>query len=408
MITLNFRWKLLCIAFLAISCKEEHATMTVKDPELDQPVEIDYTYKMGVNLNEQVDVTDYQDLADTETEWVRCFVEVLDIYKAGTLDADAKIAAFNELKSKGYKTVLSLKFNFKKHGFPAVNSADWTNYLNFIQPLLAKVMPYTDVLIVGNEPFIEAERADWNEPLNTFYKAACERTNNYFKLNNIQKPIFLGAMVELFGTANQNDAGHNSMLAFIKSADYLQGVDIHIHHSATEEITTALNFVKEKIREDQKILVTEFSLMRHWRNNNNGDISAAFLAKANESTTDKIFPPPAGVTKNFQYIDYALKNPRPAEEWYAFWENTPYLFNRRNYLCAAYNLFKSDGNVFLTFYALRQSYPLNTDFTVNTDPWVLNGLFMNRSVELLNGRSQKSYSYFDQFVRMANEENPCN
>jgi hypothetical protein len=407
MTKLKLTFTLCLLAFLTASCQEDNTIITIKDPELDNPVEIDYTYKMGINLNEQVDVADYQDLADSQTKWVRCFIEVIDVYKAGTLDTDAKVAAFNALKSKGYNTVLSLKFNFKKHGFPAVNSADWTNYLNFIQPFLAKVMPYTDVLIVGNEPFIEAERADWNEPLNTFYKAACERTNNYFKLNNIQKPIFLGAMVELFGTANQNDAGHNAMLTFIKSTDYLAGVDIHIHHSAIEEITAALNFVKGKIREDQKILVTEFSLMRHWRNNNNVDISAAFLTKANESTTDKIFPPPTGVTKNYQYIDYALKNPRPAEEWYAFWENSPYLFNRRSYLCNASNLYKAAGNVFLAFYALRQSYPLNTDFTVNTDPWVLNGLFMNRSVELLNGRSQKSYSYYDQFVKIVNEE-PCN
>ncbi|MDB5015105.1 MAG: hypothetical protein JWQ25_3307, partial [Daejeonella sp.] len=174
------------------SCKEDKSEITIKNPEIILPVDIDYSYKMGINLNEQADVTDYQDLADSKTKWVRCFIEVIDIYKAGTLNSDAKIAAFNQLKSKGYKTVLSLKFNFKKHGFPAQNSADWANYLNFIQPLLAKVMPYTDVIIVGNEPFIEAEQSDWNEPLNSFYKAACEKTRNYFSINSIAKPIFLG------------------------------------------------------------------------------------------------------------------------------------------------------------------------------------------------------------------------
>ena len=156
------------------------------------------------------------------------------------------------------------------------------------------------------------------------------------------------------------------------------------------------------------MLETEFSLMHHWRNNNNTDIAPAFTAAASASTTDKIFPPPTGVTKNYQYIDYALKNPRPAEEWYAFWQNSPYLENRKSYLCAAFKIFKATENVFLTFYALRQSYPLNADFTVNTDPWVLNGLFMNRSVELLNGRSQKSYSFLDQFKQIVNEETPCN
>ena len=390
------------------SCKEDEAEITVKNPEIDLPVVIDYSYKMGINVNEQVDVTDYQDLADSKTKWVRCFIEVIDLYKAGTLNSDAKVVAFNELKSKGYKTVLSLKFNFKKHGFPAPNSAEWANYLNFIQPLLAKVMPYTDVLIVGNEPFIEAEQSDWNEPLNSFYKAACEKTRNYFTLNSIAKPIFLGAFEGLFRTEKQTNAGYINLFAFAKATPYLAGVDLHVHHGIHEEMAAALNFAKGRIREDQKMLVTEFSLMQHWRNNNNTDLSPAFIAAANASTTDKIFPPPANVTKNYQYIDYALKNPRPAEEWYAFCKNSPYLENRKEYLCAAYNSFKSTGNVFLTFYALRQSYPINTDFTVNTDPWVLNGLFMNRSVELLNGRSQKSYSFLDQFIQIVNEENPCN
>lgn len=390
------------------SCKKEKPKPTIKDPDIIIPIQMDYSYKMGVNLNEQVDVTDYQDLADSKTKWVRCFIEVIDIYKAGTLNSDAKIAAFNALKAKGYKTTLSLKFNFKKHGFPAPNSTDWVNYLNFIQPLLAKVMPYTDVLIVGNEPFIEAEQGDWNEPLNSFYKAACQKTQDYFSTNNIAKPIFLGSFDNLYLTDRQTNPGYTNLLAFAKVTPYIAGVDLHIHHAINEEMSAALNFAKTRIRSEQKMLVTEFSLMKHWRNNNDTDIASEFIATANANTTDKIFPPPANLTKNYQYIDYALKNPRPAEEWYAFWKNSPYLENRKSYLCASYNIFKSTGNVFLTFYALRQSYPLNTDFTVNTDPWVLNGLFMNRSVELLNGRSQKSYSFLDQFVQIVNDENPCN
>ena len=391
---------------ILFSCKEDSAKLTVKDPIVIEP--LDYSYQMGINLNEQVDVTDYQDLADTRTKWVRCFVEVIDIYKAGTLNSDAKVAAFNALHSKGYKTVLSLKFDFKKHGFPAPNSADWNNYLNFIQPLLAKMMPFTDVIIVGNEPFIESLEADWNEPLNTFYRAACEKTNTYLTTNNIDKPIFLGALENLFRADRQSNAGYTNFLALVKNTPYIAGVDLHIHHGATEEMVNALSFAKGRIREDQKMLVTEFSLMHHWRSNNNTLISAAFITAANASSTDRIFAPPANVTRNFQYIDYALKNPRPAEEWYAFWKNSPYLENRKSYLCTAYNNFKDAGNVFLTFYALRQSYPLNTDFTVNTDPWVLNGLFMNRSIELLNGRSQKSYSYLDQFLQIMDNENPCN
>ena len=176
-------------------------------------------------------------------------------------------------------------------------------------------MPYTDVIIVGNEPFIESAPSDWNEPLNSFYSAACERTNSYLTNNKIAKPIFLGAFESLFLPDRQNHAGYTNLLAFAKSTPYIAGVDLHIHHGINEEMVAALNFAKGRIREDQKILVTEFSLMHHWRNNNNTNITPAFIAAANVSPTDKIFPPPVNLTKNYQYIDYALKNPRPVEEW---------------------------------------------------------------------------------------------
>ena len=399
---------LLLIVAVYSSCKEDKAAATTEEPDNTVPAAIDYSYKMGVNLNEQVDVADQQDLADTKTKWVRCFIEVIDLYKTGTLNTDAKVAAFIALKSKGYNTALSLKFNFKKRGFPVANSPDWNGYLNFIQPLLTKVMPYTDVIIVGNEPFIEAEQAHWNEPLNSFYKAACERTNNYLNTNQIEKPIFLGAFDNLYLNDRNTHAGYNNLFSFARSANYLAGVDLHIHHTTEAEMTTALAIAKGKIRADQKVLVTEFSLMKHWRANNSQPISSAFIAAANTSTTDKIIPPPVGITKNHQYINYALKEPRPAEEWNAFWIYSPYLESKKSYLCTAYNAFMTAGNVFLTFYALRQSYPANADFTETTDPWVLNGLFMNLSIEKLNGRNQKSYSFLDQFKLIVDNQNPCN
>lgn len=398
-------FSLLSLSMLLTACSNAKSHITVAAP--DTPDSTDYSFKMGVNLNEQVDVADMQDIQDSKTKWVRCFVEVIDLYKSGTLNTDAKIAAFNSLKSKGYKTALSLKFNFLKNGFPAVNSADWNGYLSFINTMLAKVMPYTDVLIVGNEPFIESAPSTWDEPLNSFYKLACDQVHTYFEQNNINKPIFLGAFDNMYQSSLQTNAGYLKLLAFAKTTSYLSGIDLHIHHTTAAEMTNALSFAKSKIREDQKMLVTEFSLMKYWRSYNNTAIAPAFIAAANASSTDDIDPPPADVTKNYQYIDYALKNPRPAQEWYAFWENSPYLQAKSSYLCDAYHAFKAAGNVFLSFYALRQSYPVGQDFTVNTAPWVLNALFLNRSVRQVNGRNQKSYSFLDQFQKIASNENPC-
>lgn len=406
---------ILCCAALALSfyaCKKHEAKVTVKEPDLaiggTPGSNLNYDFTLGVNLNEQADAADMNDLADTKTKWVRSFIDFIPVYKAQSATTDPKIAAFIALKSKGYKTVLSLKFDFRlQGGFPAINSTNWNGYLNYITNVLDKVMPYTDVLIVGNEPFIEAEQSDWNEPLNTFYRAASAKVYDYFKTRGIDKPIFLGAFDNMYLTSRTGNAGVNNLLSFAKSTTYLKGVDVHIHHTNNAEMLNSLKYVGDRIRNDQKMLITEFSLVKYYESYATTNIAPAFITAANASTTDKIYPPIAGVTKNYQYIDYALKNPRPAEEWYAFWQYSPYLQGAKDYICTSYNNFKDNGKVFIGFYALRQSYPLNTDFTATTDPWIMNGMFMNRSVEQVNGRNQKSYSFLDQFQKAVQNQNPC-
>lgn len=367
----------------------------------------DFTYNMGVNLNEQAAQADLDDLADTKTKWVRSFVEMIDVYKTNSIDTNPNLNTFITFKAKGYKTVLNLKFNFVANVFPAVGSTDWNNYIAFIDQVLAKAMPYTDVLVVGNEPFIEADPSTWNEPLNSFYKAACARVYSYFTLHGIDKPIFLGSFDMMFTSARTGNTGILNLLNFVKNTNYLSGADVHIHHNTDTEMINALNFMSNGIGDDQKLLVTEFSAKNYFKSYNTSNIDPAFIAAANASTTDQIFPPPPGITQNYQYIDYALKNPRPAEEWYAFWKNSAYLENEKGYLCTANTDFKSHSKVALAFYALRQSYGVNVDFTATTDPWVMNGMFLNRSVQQINGRNQKSYSFLDQFVRIAQGQNPC-
>ncbi len=77
----------------------------------------------------------------------------------------------------------------------------------------------------------------------------------------------------------------------------------------------AVDFVNNRLRDNQKIIITEYSMMKWWRDHLTDNISLAFIAAANSSSTDQVFPPPAGINQCWQYIDYALKNPRPLAEW---------------------------------------------------------------------------------------------
>jgi hypothetical protein len=399
-------------ASLIISCKKsEEATNNepVSPEAAGGGVLVTETQQyIGVNYNESFQEIRSGELSSCKTKWVRGFIDVLMHYDNQDLNTNARIAQYLTVKDLGYKTVLNLKFNFMTRAYPAVNSTTWNNYINFIDKILDRVIAKTDVIVVGNEPFIESETSTWDEPLNSFYKAAANRVNQYLTARNIQRPIFVGSFDNMYQSGRQSNAGINNLLAWCKATSWVAGIDLHIHHNNNPEITTVINFVNDKIRDDQRIIITEYSLMKWWRDNLNNDLSSQFIAACNSSASDNIFPPPAGVTKVWQYIDYALKNPRKVEEWNAFNQYTPFLEDRKNYLCNSFKLFKATGKFWLATYAMRQSYPLNTDFTATTDPWILNSLFTPRTVELLaSGDAQPRYAYLGQFADMNTTNTTC-
>lgn len=363
---------------------------------------------IGVNYNESFQGIRAGELSASKTKWVRGFVDVFNHYDNQDLNTNTRIIQYLSLPDMGYKTVLNLKFNFIARAYPAVNSDTWNNYIAFIDQILDRVIAKTDVIVVGNEPFIESETSAWNEPLNTFYKAAATRVNQYLTARSIQRPIFVGSFDNMYQSGRQGNAGINNLLAWCKATSWVAGIDLHIHHNNNPEITTALNFINDKVRSDQKIIITEYSLMKWWRDNLNNDLTSQFIAAVNASTTDNIFPPPAGITKCWQYIDYALKNPRKVEEWNAFQQNTPWLNDRKDYMCNSFRLFKANPKFWIATYAMRQSYPLNTDFTSTTDPWILNSLFTSRTVELFSsGDAQLRYAYGSQFADINTTNTTC-
>jgi hypothetical protein len=368
----------------------------------------DTSQLLGVNYNESFQDINFGELARTKTKWVRGFIDVFLHYDNNDLVTNPRIVSYVALKDSGYKTVLNLKFNFITRPYPAVNSNLWNSYIAFLDKILDRVIAKTDVIVVGNEPFIESETSNYDEPLNSFYKAAANRVNDYLKTHNLQRPIFVGSFDNIYQGDRQTATGVLNLLNFVKNTSWIAGIDLHIHHTDVSEIGTVLNFVNDKIRSNQRIIVTEYSLMKWWRSHLNDDLSSDFIAAANVSASDNIYPPPPGVTKVWQYIDYALKNPRKMEEWNAFHQNTPWLETRKVYLCNSYKAFKANPKFWLATYAAKQSYPFTADFTSNTDPWILNSLFTGRTVQLMSNREAEGRYYFlNQFADMVTTNTTC-
>lgn len=351
---------------------------------------------VGVNFNGQFNHIDYDDLQRTKTTWVRGFIDFFEFYNdPAKLDSDERIKKYLTLKDNGYKTILNIKWQYRGKPFPAVDSEEMKNQKAFLAKIYDKVWAKTDIIVVGNEPFIESRKEDQtaNGPLVKFYRQMCIKTKNY-RVGKENVPIYVGAFDNLYLESKRITAVEE-LHAFAKNHDYMAGVDVHIHHSGIKQINSVFDYVTDKIRADQKILVTEYSLMKHWRSKMSENIPSSFASQYGYGSG----------MKNHEYIDFALKNPRPRPEWVDFLQQSYWFENRKYYIQNSYDRFKSYNKFHIATYAIRQSFPFNKDFTANTDPWVINPLYVNRTVvsNPTTGQNQFNYSFIDDFRAIQNK-----
>lgn len=350
---------------------------------------------VGINVNGQYNLMKFDNIERSGAAWVRGFLDFFQLYPdEDNLDSDERVQNFIRLKEEGYKTILSIKWNFHNRSFPEPGSSEMEEYKAYLVKLLDKVWPHTDIIVAGNEPFIESKRDERGDELIAFYEEIAAEINEYRETSSRDIPIYVGAFNNLYLDGWRTPAV-NEMLGFAQNSDWIAGIDVHIHHAAIEQIDDFLGYVYYRIRENQKILITEFSLKDHFRTKMDETIPEDF---AGEYEWDP-------ETKNYEYLDYALKNQVPREEWVAFLSGSYWFENRKNYLWNAYQRFKSYDKFHIANYALRQSFPFNRDFTADSVPWILNGLFANRTVETdpETGQDQFNYAWIEDFQRILDD-----
>lgn len=341
--------------------------------------------EIGVNFNGMLNRIDQTDLARTETTWIRGFVDYYH-FRSGmkNVATDPGLQALAQAHQAGYKTIINLKFNFTSKNFPAT-SAQIDTELNYLDTLLAALYANTDILVIGNEPFIESIPSQRGAPLLNFYMAAAEKVQAFKDGRSRKIPLYIGAFNRLWESGRQNQA--TPLLAYAEATPWLAGVDLHIHHSANAEIDQVFAFVNPRIRANQKILVTEYSLMHHWKAHLNDPIPPQLVAQYGRPEQWKVW----------QYIDYAQNNPVTRPEWVAFLKNSYWFENRKNYLTNSFAKFAAYPKFNVGAYAMYQGY--FPGFSANSDPWILNPLFVNQTVVLnpSTGLNQINYAYFDAF-----------
>src|SRR5690606_16122538 len=159
--------------------------------------------------------------------------------------------------------ILNIKWRFHNEPFPDPESAEMQEYIKFLGKILNKFWNKLDVIVVGNEPFIESRSIDRDVHLVNFYKKMTEAVVQY-RGNRKFIPIYIGAFDNIYLQENRRK-GFIDLMAYAKSNAEVEGVTVHAHHSTIEELRFSIEYTSDHIREDQKIIITEYSLMKHWR-----------------------------------------------------------------------------------------------------------------------------------------------
>ncbi|MEM9830907.1 MAG: hypothetical protein AAF944_09720 [Bacteroidota bacterium] len=344
--------------------------------------------ELGVNFNETISYAkDPQTISRTETTWVRGFLDFFEYMENPKKLTDPKgdLAAFLNLQKHGFKTILSLKFRFRKATIPYPTSEEAQVYLDFLSEILDHVWGKIDIIVIGNEPYIESKREEWDTKLPAFYKSLCIHTHNYGK-GKTALPIYFGAFNKLYEQDWQTQ-GVDEMLDFVRQESWLSGVNIHIHHSSNDQISSIYNYVDERIRRDQKVLITEFSLVHWWKTNNLDSIPGEFAKSYGYPKHQKVH----------EYILFALNNPRPKQEWDDFLKNSPWFEERKNYLTEAYEIFKSYESFHVATYPYRIKWGKN--YSSTSMPWLINNLIAGVTVKAnpKTGEDQFNYHFIEDF-----------
>ncbi|KAK2757331.1 hypothetical protein FQN54_004845 [Arachnomyces sp. PD_36] len=350
---------------------------------------------LGANYNESLTWLHHDELRRVGANWVRGFV---DMHQTDNIPPDhdhPNVTALLNAQKAGFKVILSLKWNYLEHDFPRFGGPDLgaEAELRRLHHLLPMVMGKVDILVIGNEPFIEC-KGDGDDRLNNFYEYLADEVIEFRKSRGLTSTrLFMGALNRLDLPKNRTQAA-NRMLDFIKSRPDLEGVDLHLHIPSFDGHKVMLDYALSRIRPDQNFLITEFSLVWHWRQHFNDVVSSHYRGKHG-------LPPDTTVR---EVINEAIKNPMPYPQWEDFLTHEPWYFSRRNFMTNAMKLYRSTGRLVVATYGLCPMRERKQPFPKDGTPWILNSVLAPPMVQRNpDGSRHDNYPWAEEFRRLQAE-----
>ncbi|MGW7750254.1 hypothetical protein ACWGK6_01525 [Streptomyces violaceusniger] len=351
---------------------------------------------LGANFNEDPDSVTFGELRELSASWLRGFVPMPEV-TADAADQRA-IAKLLDAHHQGYGTVLSLKFPYNHRPIPRPGSSAMDKELARLDRVLHAVLDTVDVLGIGNEPFIESLPEDRRSgAMNTFYETVAEHIIAYRKKHfpaRCRTHLYMGALNHL-DKPDERTAATDRWLSFTRRTPEIEGVDIHPHVAAPQRVRPYLDYILPRLRDDQKFLVTEFSLVQLWKLHLRDKIPARFASRYH-------LPPDTLV---WQVIKEAVEHPFPEEKWRDFLAMSPWFENNKHFLRDQVGHFRDTGRLAVATYGVTQGAAMTENFGPDKQPWLLNSLYANRTVERADdGSPAHNYGFFDDFRALQRQQ----
>ncbi|OON83027.1 hypothetical protein GBW32_02095 [Streptomyces tsukubensis] len=300
------------------------------------------------------------------------------------------ISSLLSLAASGHGTVLSLKFPYQTQPLPRPGTSAMDAALNRVDKVLDAVLGTVDILVIGNEPFLETRDQDRATLLNPFYEAVAahvitererrrgggRRTRLYMgALNHLEHPDWRTPAVDAW-------------LAHVKATPEIEGVDIHPHVAAIEHASAYTEYVLPRIRAEQRFLATEFSLVQWWKQHWSDPVPAIYADQYGV----------ARGTPVWQEVRDAAATPVTEQRWRDLLTHTTWFASRTRYLTNQVTRFRATGRLAVATYGTLQQPAMVRDLGPAKTPWLLNSLYTNLVVQpSADGRMAHNPAYFDAF-----------
>ncbi|WP_051111780.1 hypothetical protein [Sciscionella marina] len=347
---------------------------------------------LGANFNGAPSENLFGELGEANATWVRGFFALPDAGKAKAAQSRA-IGTLLRAGAHGYGTVLSLKFPyFPNRGKPLPRKGSEAMRAEFarLDKVLEAALGKVDILVIGNEPFIECPRPDRNNgALNEFYEAIAGHViaSRTAHPGGDKTALYLGALTKL-DEPGEIGKGTERWMSYVRDTPEIAGTDIHPHVADPAGVDTYLDYIRPRLGPDKKFLATEFSLVHLWQKHLTDRVSAEYAAEYH------IRPD----TKVWQVIKNALGKPFPQQRWYDLLRTSPWFENNRTFLRDQTEKFRATGRLAVATYGVSPDAAMSENFGPDKQPWLLNSLFASRTVRPLpDGTPAPNYAWLGEF-----------